>query len=132
MRKNKQWICYLIALFLLLSGLGLETMTLDTALFSVQQKESTFIQIYNPHLSFEARAEELSRATYSSTIQRMSNSNQLIRRNLRVIYELLCKVDEAGLSDKFYMTEDILAFAKQGCSSVVVNYIHNMDGKKRI
>ena len=132
MRKNKQWICYFIALFIMISGMCLETITTDTVLFSAQKKESTFIQIYNPQPSFEARAEELSRATYSSTIQRMSNSNQQIRRNLRVIYELLCKVDEAGLSDKFYMTEDILAFAKQGCSSVVVNYIHNMDGKKRI
>lgn len=132
MRRNKQWICCFIALFLLLSGLGLETMTTDTVLFSVRQKESTFIQIYNPHPSFEARAEELSRTTYSSTIQRMSYSSQQIRRNLRVVYELLCKVDEVGLSDKFYMTEEVLAFVKQGCSSVVVNYIHNMDGKKRI
>ena len=102
MRRNKQWICCFIALFLLLSGLGLETMTTDTVLFSVRQKESTFIQIYNPHPSFEARAEELSRTTYSSTIQRMSYSSQQIRRNLRVVYELLCKVDEVGLSDKFY------------------------------
>lgn len=132
MRKNKQWICYFIALFILLSGMCLETVTTDTILFSAQKKGSTFIQIYNPHPAFEARAEELSRTTYSSTIQRMSHSTQQIRRNLRVVYELLCKVDETSQSDKFYVTEEILAFLKQGCCSVVVNYIHSMDGKKRI
>lgn len=132
MRKNKQWICYLIALFIMISGMCLETMTTDTVLFSAQKKESTFIQIYNPHPTFEARAEELSRTTYSSSIQRISGSTQQIRRNLRVVYELLCKVDTTDSSDKFYVTESILAFTKQGCSSVVVNYIHNMDGKKRI
>ena len=132
MRRNKQWICYFIALFILLSGMCLETLNTDTVLFSVQQKESTFIQIYNPHPSFEARAEELSRTTYSSTIQRISNPTQQIRRNLRVVYELLYIVDAVSSSDEFYITENALSLMKRGCSSVVVNYIHNTDGKKRI
>lgn len=132
MRRNKQWVCYIIALFVLLSGMCLEKLNTDTVLFSVQKKESTFIQIYNPHPSFEARAEELSRTTYTSAIQRVSNSTQQIRRNLRIVYELLCKVDETGSSNDFYVTESTFAFAEQGCSSVVVHYIHNTDGKKRI
>ena len=132
MRRNKQWICYFIALFILISGMCLENMTIDTVLFSAQKKESTFIQIYNPHPSFEARAEEISGATYSSAIQRISNPTQQIRKAFRVVYELLYKVDEAEPANKFYITEDVFAFRKQGRSSVVVNYIHNMDGKKRI
>ena len=132
MRKNKQGLCYFIALLICISGMCLETMTTDSLFFSKQKEESTFIQIYNPHPSFEARAEELSRTTYSASIQRMSNPTQQIRRNLRVVYELLCKVDDVNPSDKFYVTEDVLAFLKQGCSSVIVKYIHNMDGKKKI
>ncbi len=131
MRKNKQWICIIVSLFIFLSGMCLETIHADAASFCVK-KESTFLDIYRPVASVEARVEEISRGNYTSTIQRATNQTIQIRRTLRVVYELLCKVDALGLSDKLYATEELFAIGIQEPGAVVTNYIHNTDGKKRI
>lgn len=132
MRKNKQWICIMISLFILLSGMCLESIHADAMYFCVQKEESTFLNIYSSVSNMDARVEEISRGSYTSTIQRATNQTSQIRRNLRVVYELLCKVDSANSSDKFYATEENLVSAQQDFCAVVTNYIHNSDGKKRI
>lgn len=132
MRKNKQWICIFISLFILLSGMCLENIHTDAMYFCVQKEESTFIQLYAPDFSVEARAEELARGNYTSSIQGATNQTIQIRRSLRVVYELLCKVDVASLSNNFYATGEDFAYKQGGFCAVVTNYIHNTDGKKRI
>ncbi len=132
MRKNKQWISFFIALFILVSGMCLECITADTLAFCTKKEESTFVSIYRPSISVEARTEELERGGSTVSIQRMSNQTQQIRRTLRVIYNYLCKVDSETLSNKFYTTEETLILSKQDFGAVVASYIHNTDGKKRI
>ena len=132
MRKNKQWICIVLSLFILLSGMCLERIHTDAVVFCVQKKEATFLDIYQSVPSMEARVEEISREDYTATLQRATNQTVQIRKTLRVVYELLCKVDTTGLSEKFYETEETSASIRQELLSVVANYIHNSDGKKRI
>lgn len=132
MRKNKQWICIVMSLFILLSGMCLESIHADAMSFCVKNEESTFLNIYSSVPSVDARVEEVSRGSYTTTIQRAIGKSFQIRRTLRVVYELLCKVDTAGLSDKFYTTEESFAVFWQEPGAVVTNYIHNSDGKKRI
>ena len=132
MRKNKQWICIVMSLFILLSGMCLESIHADAVLLCAQKEESTFLNIYRSVPSMEARVEEISQESYTATIRRATGQSLQIRRTLRVVYELLCKVDTAGLSDKFYTTEEFLAAVWQEPGAVVTNYIHDSDGKKRI
>ena len=132
MRKNKQWICIVLSLFILLSGMCLESIHADAMSFRTPKEESTFVNIYRTVSSVEARVEEISRGNYSATIQRATNQTVQIRRSMRVVYELLCKVDTARISDRLYITEDSLALIMQESGTVVTNYIHNTDGKKRI
>lgn len=132
MRKNKQWICIVMSLFILLSGMCLESIHADAMSFCVKNEESTFLNIYSSVPSVEARVEEISRGNFSATIQRATNQSLQIRRTLRVVYELLCKVDTLGLSDKLYATEELLTIGLLEPGTVVTNYIHKTDGKKRI
>lgn len=132
MRKNKQWICIVLSLFILLSGMCLESIHADAASFFVKKEETTFLNIYRSVTPVEARVEEISRGNFSATIQRATNQSLQIRRTLRVVYELLCKVDTLGLSDKLYATEELLTIGLLEPGTVVTNYIHKTDGKKRI
>ena len=132
MRRNKQWICIVLSLFILLSGMCLENIHADAMPFCTPKEESTFLNIYGTVSSVEARVEEITRGNYSATIQRTTNQTVQIRRSLRVVYELLCKVDTVRISNRLYITEEDLALIMQESGTVVTNYIHNTDGKKRI
>lgn len=132
MHKNKQWICIVLSLFILLSGMCLESIHADAASFCVKKEETTFLNGYRSVTPVEARVEEISRGNFSATIQRATNQSLQIRRTLRVVYELLCKVDTLGLSDKLYATEELLTIGLSESGAVVTNYIHKTDGKKRI
>lgn len=132
MRKNKQLIPIVLSLFIFLSGMCLESVHADAMAFCVNKEETIFLNIYSSVPHVEARAEELSRGRYNVTTLRAVNQPVQVRRSMRVVYELLCKVDTARASDQLYLTEENLALIMQEPGTVVTNYIHDTDGKKRI
>lgn len=133
MRKNKQWICYFIALFIFLSGMCFENFGANSLSLRAS-REATYTSLSGGSMAaVEARAEEISGANRAARIIGVqSQSGQQMRRTLRLFCNYLLGVAGIALARKFYMAEEPVLLEKADCHRTVLNYIHNTDGKKRI
>jgi len=131
MLRNKQWICNLIALFILISGMCFDEVKADSIFLRPQSAMSTGVEMAGEVLSEVAvETPELlcTRNTISSSqiVAQITNSRRVIK--LSTIF--LCVVIFALLLSNFYATERVEEFTKFSMRTAVLNYIHNADGKK--
>ncbi len=133
MRKNKQLICYLIALFILLSGMCFENFGVGS-FSSRASREATYTSLSGRSLAaVEARTEEIAGTNRTVRIMGVQNqSSQQVRRTLRLFSNYLLGIAGIAIVRKLYMAEEPVLLEKADCHRTVLAYIHNTDGKKKI
>ena len=148
MCKNKRWICNFIVLFILISGMWVDEvkadsifLSLKTQMFSVQEN---FVQEISADdvLKQEMPSAVLSDIAVESTeilcsrnvVSSRQISAHLIysKRVVKLSMIFLCMVIFAFLLSNFYTTEQVMDDKIQDTQTVVLNYIHNIDGKKEV
>ena len=135
MFKNKQWICNLIALIILLTGVcvdnvnadsyfaypqmvtftvaGAESVTADAVLTEVQVEAAELLCAHNPVISGRIAAI-------------ISGAKRTIK--LSMVY--LCVTVFILLLSNFYTAEQVTEFTHLNESTAVIRYIQDTDGKK--
>lgn len=133
MRKNKQLICYFIALFILLSGMCFENFGANSLSLRAS-RDSVYTSLSGRTMSaMEARTEEIAGTNRTARIIGVQNqSTQQVRRTLRLFCNYLLGIAGIAIAQKLYMAEEPILLEKEDCHRAVLTYIHNTDGKKRI
>lgn len=131
MLKNKQWICNLIALIILISGMCTIEVKADSVFLYPQTAVVTCLEVADEVISsVDVQVTEIlcTRNTASSCqiVAQITNSRKVIK--LSMVF--LCVAVFSLLLSNFYTTERVVAFPRLGARTVVLNYIHNTDGKK--
>lgn len=133
MQKNKQWICYFIALFIFMSGMCFENVKTDSLFLRASEEGTVYVSLTGSEAScMEARTEEIAGANRTSRIIGIQNQSVQLRRTVRLFCSYILSLAGIALAHKFYTTEERLLQMTADGQAVVVNYIHNIDGKKRI
>lgn len=133
MQKNKQLICYFIALFIFVSGMCFENLGANSLSLRAT-RESVYTSLSERNISaMEARTEEIAGNNRTARIIGVQNqSTQQVRRTLRLFCSYLLGLVSVAIAQKIYMAEESVFLEKADCHTAVLNYIHNTDGKKRI
>ena len=134
MQKNKQWICYFIALFIFLSGMCFENIGAGSLSLRTSMTGAAYSNLSDkPMSAVEARTEEIAGANRTARIIGVQNQSvQQMRRVLRLFCSYLLGIASIILALKLYMAEEPVLLEKADCHRTVLAYIHNTDGKKRI
>lgn len=131
MFKNKQWICNLIALIILLTGMCTCEVKADPVFVCPQTAVITGTEAADSVLT-EVGVEptELlctrNATTSSQIVAQITNS----KRTIKLSMVFLCVSIFSFLYSNFYAVEGVVEYLQPGARTVVVNYIHNTDGKK--
>lgn len=133
MQKNKQWICYFIVLFILMSGMCFENLGANSLSLRATG-DSVYTNLSGRTMSaMEARTEEIAGTNQAARIIGIQNQSvQQVRRTLRLFCNYLLGIVSIAIAQKIYMAEESVFLKKADCHAAVLNYIHNTDGKKRI
>lgn len=133
MQKNKQWICYFIALFIFMSGMCFENIKADSLALCTTKADTAYASLTGSMIpGMEARTEEIAGANRTSRILGIQNQSVQLRRTVRLFCSYILSLASIALAQKFYMSEEPFLLVKEDGHRIVLNYIHNMDGKKRI
>ena len=131
--KNRQWICKFIVLFVLISGVCFEHIKADTFFeYAFWNSPGTYLQTGEETIgdAMACTVETLGvrTAILHQTVGRLTNA----RRELKPSVAFLCVVAGWQLLSYFFTTEQFEQLPLFFSASVVVDYIHSTDGKKRI
>lgn len=134
MQRNKQWICYFIALFIFMSGMCFESIKADSLALCTSKEDTTYASLTGGSIvsGMEARTEEIAGANRTTRILGIQNQSVQLRRTVRLFCSYVLSLASIALAHKFYTAEELLVQATANGHAVVLNYIHNIDGKKRI
>ena len=134
MLNKKQWICKFIALFIFLTGMCFEEVKADSA----------FVCTIIPETVSYVQAAD----TIDSDME-VYAAEALVARNTSATHQIVCPMTSGKRDGKlsvvllyvtalwlllsdFYAATYIAQIPERVCKTVVVNYIHNTDGKKRV
>ena len=131
MCKNRQWIYSLIALIILLIGMCVDEVKVDS--FSVCPQTVTGVMAEQTNAviaEVELETVQLlcvrNAISSSQIIAQISNS----RRTIKLSLVFLCVAIFSLLLSNFYTTERVAEYPRLSARTVLLNYIHNTDGKK--
>lgn len=134
MRHKKQSICLILAILVFLSGIWCENSITDSFMEYAAMGESS------PHILFDGDAvteaqlcteEMLNVRTHVGLLQLAGRFLHPTRR-ARLAYDLLCPDHLLSAEGKFFTGSEKMHFFIQCPEELVVNYIHQSDGKKKI
>lgn len=132
MRKNKQWICYFIALFIFMSGMCFENIGADSLHLRDSAAGTAYTVLSGGSVSaIEAGTEEIVSAGRTLRISGVQNQKTALGKTLRLFLNYALMMAGIGSALKFYMAGEPVLLAKTDCHTAVLTYIHNTDGKKR-
>ena len=132
-RKYNRILGYILAALILLSGMCLENTTADSSF--------AFIQAYNPSDSYMCVVEEqiieaipctieaLGARTISCLVSEGRRANN-VKLGIRIIVFLLCAESMIRYISQIKAHDDLCDSIEPYHRTVVLNYIHNTDGKK--
>ena len=137
MIKNKKWICIFIAVVILIAGMWVDEVKADSVFLCPKSNNVVSLNglsdVYNRHMVLSdveiVPAQILcTRNTINSRqmIARIINSKKVIKLSMF----FLCVAIFALLLSHFYTAERVIEYPKLCMRTVVLNYIHNTDGKK--
>lgn len=131
--KYNQLICFILALFMLLTGMCLENVEADSYLaFYETAQTSAVIGSWDKEIlcneSCTIEMLGIRSASYSFSAARRSNYRMDIRYRAVIISFCVEKFTQ-NLSN-FYMAANAVQFPELYGKAVVLHYIHNQDGKK--
>lgn len=131
MFKNKKWICNFIALFILLTGMCVDEVKADSVFLRQKAAEVSGIGMAVTVLSeVDVEPTEILCTRNSVTGSQIVAQITSGKRTIKLSTAFLCMVVFSLLLSNFYQTERVTEFPKLYARTVVVNYIHNTDGKK--
>lgn len=133
-RNRKKTFCFFMAIFMLLAGIGFENAKISSFLeYNTSDYSAEVIDSGSAITAFDAMISvNTTNLRAASQIRQISVRNAYSRRNLRLSYaqyfvEAYAK-SYAGISK----TVSKMALTEPYSQTVVLNYIHNTDGKKKI
>lgn len=133
LEKEKRWICKFIVLSILISGMCFENVKADSIfVYTTDSSSDSYLcSSEDTILAQEVCTTEMLGVRTASSMQQLANRVTNNKRELRFLLVFMCVVAVLQLFSNFYTTVDILQFSKRQSKTVVLNYIHNMDGKKK-
>ena len=134
LKKSKQWICKFIVLFIFMTGMCFEEIKADSVLAcAVISDVSMYIQTIDADdVEIEAGAAEMLVSPSSSIGRQIVHPMTAGKRTLRLSVAILYVTTLIWLLFNSNATSVILQIPERMCKTIVVNYIHNTDGKKRV
>ena len=132
MLKKKQWICNLIALFILLMGMCFDEVKADSVFLCPQAAAiAVGLETADAVISdVDIEPVQLLCARNSVTSSQIAAQITSIRRTIKLSMLLLCAAVFSLLLSNFYTVERIVEFLRLSGRAAVLSYIHNTDGKK--
>lgn len=137
MFKNKNWICIFIALFILISGMWFDEVKADSVFLCPKSKDvllsGELSDTYsNQEVLSEMSIEPAQVLCTSSNISSQQIAAQIInsKREIKLSMIFLCVAVFGLLLSNFYAAERVIEYPTLRMWTVVLNYIHNTDGKK--
>lgn len=133
MSKNKQWIINLIVLVILLSGMCFDEVRADSVFTYPEASVITYHEAADEVISdVDMQVTEI--LCTRNTVSSSQIAAQIInsRKETKLSMVFLCVAILSLLLSNFYTTESVVQFPELGTRTVVLNYIHNTDGKKRM
>ena len=131
--KYNYIICYILAVFMLLSGMCLESVEADSS-FALQTAVQTTASIGSSNheiLCNESCTIEMlgiRGTSYAVSVAKRSNHRTDIRFRASIL--LLCVEKCAQNFSNFHIAANAIQFPELYAKAVVLNFIHNQDGKK--
>lgn len=133
MRIGRRRICLLIALLMLLTGMCFENIKADSRLVYVGLDDSMFSMTQSATLENQSKyIPEAAVVRYATGNRQSMNPAMQLRRELRLTHVVMCNIGDSLLLPQFFSTEVTMHLHDTVHHKVVLNYIHRMDGKKRI
>lgn len=131
MLKNKQWICNLIALIILLIGMCIDEVKADSIFSYPQSSVITGVETIGEVLS-EVAIEPTELLCTRNAISSSQIAAQItnVRRTIKLSMVFLCVAVFSLLLSNFYTVERIASFPRLSVRTAVLRFIHNTDGKK--
>ena len=140
--KSKQWICKFIVLFIFISGMCFEDVKADSAfvctMITSQAKDAVNVESMQNgekiavYMEKELEVTEtiVARSTTNTqqVIASFSNGRKVLKLSIAIIYVTALSLLLSNSYARFYITQ----FSECVCKTIVVNYIHNTDGKKGV
>ena len=131
MFKNKQWICNLIALVILLTGMCVDEVRADSIFSYPQTTQVIGLGIIDEVLTdVDMEPTELLCTRNSITSSQVAAQITNIRRTVKLSMVFLCVAVFSLLLSNFYTAERVVEYPCLSVRTAVLNYIHNTDGKK--
>ena len=132
MFKNKQWICNLIVLLILLTGMCVDEVKADSV-FLCPQTAVVVVGLETADAVIsdaDIEPAQLLCTRNSVTSSQIAVQITSIRRTIKLSMVFLCVAVFNLLLSNFYTVERIVEFSRLSERTAVLSYIHNMDGKK--
>ena len=131
MFKNKQWICNLIVLLILLTGMCVDEVKADSVFLCPQTAVVVGLETADAVISdVDIEPTQLLCTRNSVTSSQIAVQITSIRRTIKLSMVFLCVAVFNLLLSNFYTVERIVEFSRLSERTAVLSYIHNMDGKK--
>ena len=131
MFKNKQWICNFIAVIILLTGMCVSEVKADPVFLCPQTAVITSTETVDSVLT-EVGVEPTEILCTRNSVTSSQIAAQITngRRTIKLSMVFLCVAIFSFLHSNFYTAEREINYPKLSARTVVVNYIHNTEGKK--
>ncbi len=131
MWKKKQWICSFIVLFILILGMWVDEVKADSTFLFPKTQTFSMKKMSSAVLSdIDIESTEIL-CTYNVISSRQISAHLIhSKRVIKLSMVFLCRAIFAFLLSNFYTTAQVMDYPIQDTQTVVLNYIHNTDGKK--
>ena len=131
MLKNKQWICNLIVLIILLTGMYTPEVKADSIFLCPEAVAITNLETVDTVLT-DVNMEPTELLCTRNAISSSQIAAQItnVRRTIKLSMVFLCVAVCSLLLSNFYTAERIALFPRLSVRTAVLRFIHNTDGKK--
>ena len=142
LEKSRRWICKFIVLFLFISGMCFEEVKADSIFLYtmiasqaqnkaevVAAQEDDKLAVYRER-EFEVTEMIVARST--TNMQQLIASISSAKKSLKLSVAIIYVTAFGLLLSNSYVMAYVMQLPERVCKTIVVNYIHNKDGKKRI
>lgn len=131
--KGKPILCQILIMFLFFMGIYLESPKVEPYFACVaDERPVSYIGLAESEIcEIESCTVEMLGSRTTSVSQRIIERTS-VKTNTKLSLAYLCEENALNAFSAFYTTADIVQSPDLYSKTVVLNYIHNQDGKKRL
>ena len=131
--KKKQILCLILTLFVFFSGMCFENIKADSLfLFTSEEEPLSYVGTCDVAISdTNLCTTEMLGLNHLSYVGQFANKTAYSKKNIQVSLEIFLTDAGSGSLSNFFETVHAVELHKLCHRFVVLNYIHNADGKKR-